>query len=269
MRKLSDNQVTGLFPFSKALFYAVSALGLLLTLNPALSCVADRIDARETVVWVYDGDTIKLERGERVRVIGINAPELGREVKPAQPYAKKAHAALRKVLSRSGNMVSLRYGKEKRDKHGRLLAHLYLQDGSNVAAELLRRGLAVSITIPPNEWNLNCYRNAESHARKQNLGLWRLSAYRTQDSRRLQDFERGYRIVKGIVERVGKSRYSSWLNLQGGLAIRIDHADGHRFTFIDFSSLEGKRVVVRGWIYKRSGRLRLQIRHPADLQVLS
>jgi endonuclease YncB( thermonuclease family) len=259
----------GLFSFPKALIYATSAFGLIVIYNPAFCCVADKIDARENVVWVYDGDTIKLEGGERVRLIGINTPELGGEKKPAQPYAKKALAALRKALSSSDNVVSLRYGKEKRDKHGRLLAHLYLQDGSNVAADLLRRGLAVSITIPPNEWNLDCYRNAESHARKQDLGIWRLRVYRTQDSRKLQAFERGYRIVEGVVERVARGRYSSWLNLQGGFAIRIDHADAHRFAFGDFSSLDGKRILVRGWIYDRSGRLRIRIRHPADLQILS
>ncbi|MEN8132230.1 MAG: thermonuclease family protein [Pseudomonadota bacterium] len=236
--------------------------------GPLFACDADRIDASATVEWIADGDTVKLQDGRNVRLIGINTPELNHEGKPSQPYAKMARAELRKILATSDNRLSLRYGEEKKDRHNRLLAHLYLPDGRNVNALMVRRGLAVAIVIPPNDWNLDCYRQAEAQAHAQGSGIWSLPAYRKKDSRRLRGSERGYRFVEGLIERVGKSRHSIWLNLRGRLAIRIDRKDIHRFSHGDFSGLEGRQLIARGWIYQQKGELRMRIRHPADLELL-
>lgn len=201
-------------------------------------------------------------------MIGINAPELGRDGNPSQPYANKARRMLQEMLAGFDNRVRLRYGREREDRHGRTLAHMYLPDGRSLSAEMLRYGLAVAITVPPNDWNLACYRQAEAEARERRLGIWMLPQLQKLDSRRLGGAERGYRIVEGVVNATARSRYATWLNLQGGLGVHIDHGDAPHFKGMDLSMLEGRRIVVRGWIHERHGRLRMRLRHPADLGIV-
>ena len=238
------------------------------SVKPLCACEPDRIDASAKVEWVHDGDTVSLDEGQKVRMIGINAPELARNDNPGQPYAKKARRIMRAMLAASDNRVQLRYGKQREDRHGRLLAHVYLPDNSNLSAEMLRRGLAVAITIPPNDWNLECYRQAEAGARVRRLGIWALPEFQNLDSNRLRGGEHGYRIVEGVVESIASSRYSTWLNLRGNLGVHIDHDDALHFRALELTALEGKRIAARGWIYDRRGRLRMRLRHPADLSIV-
>lgn len=101
-------------------------------------------DTRERVEFVIDGDTVKLAGGERVRLLGIDAPEM-REGKPGhrgpfpEPGAREATAALRKMVE--GKVVRVR--RRGRDKYERTLAKLYLEDGTDVGAALVRGGLVV------------------------------------------------------------------------------------------------------------------------------
>jgi micrococcal nuclease len=232
------------------------------------ACEPDRVDASARVDWVYDGDTVSLDSGPRVRMIGINAPELGRDGKPSQPYANKARRVLQEMLAGSDNRVGLRYGKERRDRYNRTLAHMYLPDGHSVSAEMLKHGLAVAITVPPNDGNLACYRQAEAQARERRLGIWALPQFQTLDSRRLGKAQRGYRIVEGVVKGTARSRSATWLNLQGGLGVYVDHNDAPYFKGMDFPTLKGERILARGWIHERHGGLRMRLRHPADFKVV-
>jgi endonuclease YncB( thermonuclease family) len=101
-------------------------------------------ETRERVEFVIDGDTVKLAGGERVRLLGIDAPEM-RKGKPGrsgpfpEPGAKEATAALKRMIE--GKVV--RVARRGRDKYDRTLARLYLEDGKDVGGELVRRGLVV------------------------------------------------------------------------------------------------------------------------------
>ena len=243
--------------------------GNALTAGTLGACDQDRIDARAKVDWVHDGDTLSLDAGQRVRIIGMNAPEIARNGNPGQPYGKKARRVMKSLLAKSDYRVRLQYGKEREDRHGRMLAHVYLSDERSLSAEMLRRGLAVAITVPPNDWNLNCYRQAEAQARQKRLGIWTFSELQTLDSDRLKGDERGFRVIEGTVKSTAKSRYSTWLNLKGNLGIHIDHTDAPYFRAMEISKLKGRRIGVRGWLYERHDRLRMQLRHPADLSVVN
>ena len=81
-----------------------------------------------TCTRVVDGDTIILSNGERVRLIGVDTPETKHPNKPVQYFGKEASAFSKRMVE--GKEVTLEYGQQKRDKYGRLLAYVYLMDGT-------------------------------------------------------------------------------------------------------------------------------------------
>jgi endonuclease YncB( thermonuclease family) len=123
----------------------------------ATECPAARIDERVQVVYVYDGDTVKLADGRRVRLIGINTPEMAREGEAGEPLAQAARASVQDMLNRGNRVLQLQYGTQHNDHYGRLLAHAYLDSGENLSARLLQQGLATALVVPPNTRAMDCY----------------------------------------------------------------------------------------------------------------
>ena len=220
------------------------------------------------VHWVLDGDTVELDSGRRVRLIGLDTPEVAHRDRPAEPYADEATKALRRLLSRSDGQVVQRQGRERQDRYGRQLAHLFLPDGTSITAALLRQGLGVILVVPPNTWNLPCYLDAERAARQARRGIWALPGYQPVAATELGRGARGYRLVAGRVARVGRGGGAQWIDLEGGLAVRITEGDLRYFPGIDFGTWVGRRVLARGMVYQRRGQLRMRIRHPALLELL-
>ena len=70
-------------------------------------------------------------------------------------------------------MIWLEYEKQKKDRYGRKLANLYLADGTNIGAWMLKNGYAKVLTIPPNNKNKACYEKLENFARSNKNGLWK------------------------------------------------------------------------------------------------
>ena len=126
------------------------------------------------VTKVFDGDTVELEDGRRVRLIGIDTPET--EFSPRvqvegvdDPFAQEAKRFLQEQCE--GKTVRLEFGPEAEDKYGRTLAYLHLEDGTDLNAELLHKGLATAFRsfIHP---RLSRYIKYETEARDKSLGLW-------------------------------------------------------------------------------------------------
>ena len=236
---------------------------------PAFACAPDHIDEEVTVSWVYDGDTVRLSDGRKLRFIGINSPELGHGKKPDEPFALEATRSLITIVKLSGNHIKLRYDGERQDPYGRTLAHVYTDGGRSINELLLKKGLGAAISIPPNTWNADCYYQAEDEARKQAAGIWNDRSMGPIDSTQLPRDSSGFHIVTGRVIRIGNSKRATWINLEGDVALRIDHSDNRYFPDQDFETLEGKRVEARGWIYEHKGQLRMRIRHPRSLDVMT
>lgn len=138
-----------------------------LTLLAAAPAAAFPHPLAALVVRVDDGDTIDVRIGttrERVRYIGVNAPEIG------QPGALEATMANAALLG--AGQVSLVFDVERRDRYGRLLAYVWA-GRLMVNAELVRRGLAVAMPIPPNLRHRARFRRLEREAREAGRGLWR------------------------------------------------------------------------------------------------
>ena len=123
---------------------------------------------------VVDGDTVQLSDGRLLRYIGINAPEVrrkvaGRWVEAPEPFAFAAAEANRQLVE--GRKVRLEYDVQTRDRFGRLLAYLYVDDAM-VNEELVREGLAQPMTIRPDVKYAERFRELAEEARRENRGMW-------------------------------------------------------------------------------------------------
>ena len=233
---------------------------------PANGCAADSATQRVRVRYVYDGDTVKLEDGRRVRLIGINTPEIGHHGQPNQAFAERARSALRNILDANNQILYLQYATQLQDHYDRTLAHAYLEDGTNVAVLLLQQGLATTLVVPPNTRLHECYQRYEDAARKATRGLWVLPAYQPVDSHDLQPESHGFRIVRGRIMKIHQSRYSIRLELDGPLDLYINRKDLVNFTDDFPHGILGRNVVARGWITGKGDRLRIKLHHPAALR---
>jgi micrococcal nuclease len=129
-------------------------------------------EARAFVVRAVDGDTIEVRIGERledVRYIGVDTPETVKPDTPVQCFGPRASSFNHHLVER--HWVRLVFGVERRDIYGRLLAYVHLGQRF-VNASLVRRGLARSLTIPPNDRFAPLFRRLELRAARAGRGLW-------------------------------------------------------------------------------------------------
>ena len=126
------------------------------------------------VTRVVDGDTIEIDRGkgERIRLIGVDCDEVGRHRVNPDSFGWQAAMWVFDQLEPDAQ-VRLRYDKEREDNYGRTLAYVYLPDGSMLNEELLKRGWAKTLRIPPNTKHANDFAALQSEAKANNLGRWR------------------------------------------------------------------------------------------------
>jgi len=122
------------------------------------------------VAEVRDGDTLVLDNGAKVRLLGIDAPELEHEGQPADFLAHKAKRVLTDLAQ--GRRVRLEYDKLRYDRYGRILAFLFLPDGTNLSRELVRQGLAHVYTVPPNMLFRDELLAAQREAIEARRGVW-------------------------------------------------------------------------------------------------
>jgi micrococcal nuclease len=124
------------------------------------------------VTRAVDGDTIEVRIGgevEDVRYIGVDTPETVKPDTPVQCFGPRASTFDHRLVEH--RTVRLVFGVERRDVYGRLLAYVYL-GRRFVNATLVRRGLARSLTIPPNDRFAPLFRRLELRAARAGRGLW-------------------------------------------------------------------------------------------------
>jgi endonuclease YncB( thermonuclease family) len=135
----------------------------------------------ELVVSVGDGDSISLSSGEKVRYLGINAPERGLQ-EGGEFLAEEAWNHNKRLVK--GREVRLEFDLEKRDRYGRLLAYVFLKDGLFVNEELVRQGYAHVLVQTPRLSRFEPLLKAQREALKERRGIW---------TRALEETDRGYR----------------------------------------------------------------------------
>jgi len=243
-----------------AFFYAPTAL--------AFDCPADHFDETALVKSVHDGDTLKLNDGRKIRLIGINTPELARDNQAAQAYAHQARNSLIQLIKQTEQKIQLVYGVDRQDKYKRTLAHIYLANGQNMQARLISQGLATAFTTPPNDRMASCYRMLEKAAMQQQLGIWSLADYQIQPSDQLAKNAKGFRRIEGRVRQTHLSKKSFWINLHGDVNIRIASHDLKYFDNAELSQLKHKNIRIRGWLHPEKNSHFINLRHPDALQLV-
>lgn len=127
-----------------------------------------------TVERVVDGDTVDVRIGgtsERVRLIGVDAPESVARNVPVQCFGAEASAALAELLP-PGTTVNVERDVEARDHYDRLLLYLYRPDGLFVNQWLLESGLGEAVSYEPNVTHEPALTRARHRAARELVGLW-------------------------------------------------------------------------------------------------
>ncbi|MCX7914040.1 MAG: thermonuclease family protein [Thermodesulfovibrionales bacterium] len=128
------------------------------------------------IAEVHDGDTISVKTKiffgiaistEKVRLIGIDAPEMDQE-----PWGRRAKKHLKKLIDETDGAVYLEFDIDKRDKHGRILAYVWDKRGRMLNQRMLEDGYAVLYTVPPNVRYVKLLTDAQQKARLNKVGIW-------------------------------------------------------------------------------------------------
>ncbi len=141
-----------------------------------------------TVVRIVDGDTLKVRywgKDESIRLIGIDTPESrankkakkdakrsGQDIKTITSMGKRATEYV-KSLVKPGDLITIEFDAQQRDRYGRLLGYVYLSNGKMLNEEIVKAGYANVMTIPPNVRYQDRVLRAYREARESKRGLWR------------------------------------------------------------------------------------------------
>lgn len=192
---------------------------------------------------VQDGDSFTTSDGRKIRLIGVNAPELGGSGGAAQPVARTARRFVEDFV-RANPKVMLVPGSERHDKYGRQLAHVYSLSGQSLEAALVARGLGWHVAIPPNLALADCLSALEREARRRRAGLW--AGELAVAAQQLD--QGGFQRVVGRVDKIVFAK-AWWINLDGKLAGVIYPEHQRNFSRSQLRALEGRDIVLRGWVY--------------------
>ncbi len=127
------------------------------------------------VVKVVDGDTIDIELDgevERLRLIGINTPETVDPRKPVECFGREASDKTKSLLSGKKVALESEQSQDERDKYGRLLRYVFLEDDTNFNLLMIREGYAYEYTYDlPYKYQVE-FKQAQKYAEENNIGLW-------------------------------------------------------------------------------------------------
>lgn len=224
-------------------------------------CLLERGPVR-TVARVLDADTLALDDGTEVRLIGALAARPAFSARPWRIEAA-AQAALAEFVA--GRAVELGFSGRRTDRHGRLLAHVFTQGTGApiwVQGHMLDKGLARVYGLPGALGCMTELKAREGPARRARIGLWADRAFAVLDAEPAPDVRRlagTFQIVKGKVRKVERIRTRVYLNFGEDwrqdftAGITLDDGAANAGQIERLEALAGKSVEVRGWIERRYG----------------
>ncbi|MBU7048196.1 MAG: thermonuclease family protein [Theionarchaea archaeon] len=222
---------------------------------------------------IIDGDTFKLETGETVRLIGIDAPEL------SQPGDEKSREYFTHLILNKG--VTLEKGYEDRDKYNRLLRFIYIDDVC-INEEMIRQGYAEAryLTDSIREH----YIQLEIEAETAKAGLWSDNIFQPRLNLRWEDkipvidwsnahnYYDQYIIVEGTIVDTFNSGTLCFLNFDTDyqcFTAVIFTSDFPGFPVSPESFYLGKKVQIIGIIKEYRGSPEIIVKTPGQIRIIS
>lgn len=253
----------------------LSILALILSLGPARGfCQGLAPGFSATVARVVDASTFALDDGSQLRLAGVLLPHPGDTGAhaAASPDALAARAEVEALVL--GKSITIAFGSERRDRYGRHLAHVAIEDGPErrwLQAHLLAQGLARVVTRAHDKTCEAEMLAAERAARQAGLGLWKTAAYRIRaatDLDVLTALAGTFQVVEGsVTDSRGRSG-----------SLRLEFAEKGRFGFVAVlpaakgavarEAWKGRRVRLRGWLEERGGRPSLDLTAIGTIETL-
>lgn len=218
-----------------------------------------------TVTKIVDSETIGLEDGNEVRLIGALGPRASDAGVTGDRWPPEQDAIAALGALAIGKPVKLAFGGERRDRYGRYLAHVFLLQPAGeiwLQGELLSSGMARAYAIPQ---NVSCGRELlarEAAARNKQLGLWNNPLYRLKPADKpgiLMTLRNRFERTGGNITSLSKTKSALYLNFGSDwkfdFTARIAQSVLNQNQGFEDRLLasQGKRVVVRGWIERRNG----------------
>lgn len=228
---------------------------------------------RATAVEIVDGDTLLLDDGREVRLVGLQAPKLplGRPGFEAWPLSDAAKEALDDIAG--GQRLRLGYGGRRTDRHGRDLAHLYRDDGLWLQGALLESGMARVYSFADNRALVAEMLARERAARAARRGIWADPYYAVRTPFEAGDFIDSFQVIEGRVRAVAVVRGRAYLNFgedwRSDFTVSLAPAVLRRFARegVDPAGYADRAVRVRGWLKSFNGPM-IEATHPEQIEVL-
>ncbi len=231
-----------------------------------------------TVTHALDGETLGLDGGTRVLLIGALAPRSYDAAGETThwPLAQQARTELERLVV--GRSVRLAFAGRRTDRHGRLLAHVFVgpePSSTWVQGEMLKRGLARAYALDGNTQCLTELIAHEALARASRTGLWSETIYAVRSAEEISPLLRltgTFQIVEGRVVAVSTIRGSTYINFgldwRRDFTVLVPEMEKRAAAALKADALAGRTLRVRGWIERRGGPL-IAIHHPAEIEVLA
>ncbi len=215
------------------------------------------------VKTVYDGDTVVLDDGQKIRLLGINTPEVQHRGNQADAGGEEAKNWL--IAKLKDAKVRLETDVEKNDSYGRTLGHLFTENNEHINVLLVAAGLAEASIWPPNLKYANELVTAEQQAESAKLGIWQRPEYAPIPVEQLtEEGHHGWTRVVGKVIEVHPTKKFIYLKFSDRFDARIEKES--QSLFPDVNSYQGKTIEVRGWLNKRGDKFSMLIRHPSAIK---
>lgn len=228
---------------------------------------------RQQVVKIIDGDTLILRDKTRIRLVGMEAPRLMADRSKFGTWSvgyKSAQLLSRLTLDK---FVTLYYGGQRRDRYGRLLAHLFLDNGLWVQGEMLRSGMARVYTFADNRAVVPEMMVLEQQARQAGRGMWAVDYFKPKDQQTSGKYRNSFQLIMGTVKDVAHIRGTYYLNFGADwhtdFTVVIKSAAARKFikTNIDPENYRGKKIEIRGWLKIYNGPM-IEATHPEQIRVM-
>ncbi|MEN3950131.1 thermonuclease family protein [Iodidimonas sp. SYSU 1G8] len=261
-------------------FFAALLLATVMVARPGIAAAFATLPADATtgtgqarVVSVTDGDTLVLDNGVTVRLVGLQAPKLplDRPNFREWPLAREAKRALEELVL--NKRLTLHPATTPTDRWQRTLAHLSRDDGLWVQGEMLRLGWARMYTFPDNRMLASSMRGLEREARAARRGIWRHPYYAVLTPAGAIKALNTFQLVEGKVVDAAEVKGRVYLNFGEDwktdftimVPAKVKRALARQGD--DPVSLEGRTVRVRGWLKSYNGPM-VELTHPEQLEVL-